>query len=112
MQTVCDLAQLDAFIQQQPGVVVLFGGANCSVCHSIKPRLQALLTQTYPALQQLYVDCHVTPELGAQHGVFSLPVVRVYFNGQRFVEKGRSFSLAGLLDEIARPYRLLFDESN
>jgi thioredoxin-like negative regulator of GroEL len=112
METVGDLAQLDALIQQEPGLVVLFGGANCSVCHSIKPRLQTLLIQTYPTMKQVYVDCHATPELGAQHGVFSLPVVRVYFNGQRFVEKGRSFSLAGLLDEMARPYQLFFGESS
>jgi hypothetical protein len=43
----------------------------------------------------------------AQRGVFSLPVVQVYLQGQKFVEKIRVFSIAGLIDELARPMQLM-----
>ncbi|RUM86254.1 MAG: thioredoxin, partial [Candidatus Thioglobus sp.] len=40
----------------------------------------------------------------AQHGVFSLPVVQVFFMGQKFIEEVRGFSLLALEQEIEKTY--------
>lgn len=110
METVTDLADLTALILKQPGLVVLFGGANCAVCHTIKPKLTQMLTEAYPEIKQVYIDCQQTTDICAQNAVFSLPVVRVYFDGQLFIEKARSFSLPGLVNEMVRPYQMLFEK--
>lgn len=109
MKTLTDLNELDQLIVEQPGLVVLFGGEDCGVCQVIKPKLDVMLSERYPLLQIVYIDCQQSPSVCAQKSVFSLPVVQVYFDRQRFIEKARSFSLAAFLDEIERPYELLFN---
>lgn len=108
MEQLNSLTELDQRINQQPGLVVLFGGQQCGVCQVIKPKLAQMLAETYPDMQCVYIDCQQTPELCAQKSVFSLPVVQVYFDGQRFIEKARSFSLPGLMAEMERPYAMMF----
>ena len=47
-------------------------------------------------------------DICAQEGVFTLPTLQVFFTGQRFIEEVRSFSLQKVMQEIERPYQLLF----
>ena len=87
-------------------LIVLFGGAHCSVCHSLRPRLTAMVEQHYPAMQSAYVDCGISPDICAQHGVFSLPAVKVFIDGMLVTEDARVFSIAELMQRIERPYQL------
>ncbi|MBS7349253.1 MAG: thioredoxin family protein [Comamonas sp.] len=80
--------------------LVLWGGAHCSVCHSIKPRLLEMAAAQFPQLPLLYVDCHSYPAAGAQYGVFSLPVLRLYVDGQAALEYVRAFGLAQVQQEM------------
>lgn len=110
MNSVQDLIQLEDKIQQAPGLVVLFGGQSCNVCQVIKPQLESLIAQHFPKLEMLYIDCQDATQICAQNAIFSLPVVKVYFDGQCFVEKARSFSLNALMNEIQRPYDMMFED--
>ena len=60
----------------------------------------------YPEIAMVYVDCAESPDICAQHGVFSLPVLQLYIEGRLYLERGRSFSLVELGVEIDRIYRL------
>lgn len=91
--------------RRQGALLVLYGGASCKVCHSLRPRLQALVDDRFPRLAAVYVDCEADPAACGQDGVFSVPVVRVYFDGQLGVELARSFSLADLAARIDRHYQ-------
>lgn len=73
---------------------------------SIKPKLERLMKQRYSEVTQVYVDCSDHPDTCAQHGVFSLPVVQLYIEGHLYLERGRSFNLVELGDEIDRIHRL------
>lgn len=97
-------------IQHSEAVLVLFGGAHCNVCQVIKPKITELLAHEFPRVEMVYVDCEAQQDLCAQEGVFSLPVVRVYFGGQRIGEWVRTFSLGQLREAMQRPYALYFDE--
>jgi thioredoxin 1 len=110
MQQIDSCEQLEQLIQAQPGLVVLYGGAHCGVCQVIKPKLAQAIEQDFPNLTPVYVDCQTTPEVCSQQGVFSLPVVQVYIDGQRFIEKVRNFSLPALLAELSRPYSMRFED--
>ena len=93
--------QLHARIAAGP-LLVLYGGAHCGVCQAIRPRLEALVAQHFAAVALAYVDCAQAPALCAQQGVFSLPVLRFYVQGQLALEYARSFSLQQMRGDIGR----------
>lgn len=96
--------QLDTLKQEQEAVLILFGGANCGVCQTIKPQIDDKFSVKFPELEMVYIDCEQLQEVCAQHGVFSLPVVQVFFMGQKFIEEVRGFSLLALEQEIEKTY--------
>lgn len=108
---VTDSDELARILQAHKGVLVLYGGPMCGVCQVIKPKILAELKQHFAELVAVYVDCQGHSEVCAQRSVFTLPVVQVYFENQLFVEKARSFSLASLINEMQRPYQIVFSES-
>lgn len=103
METITDIEQLRA--QSLEGATfILFGGPACGVCQALKPRLDAMLEEQFPEMQGVYVDCEKSPDICAQHGVFSLPVVKVYIEGMMVVEEAGAFSLQLLAQNMERPY--------
>ncbi len=108
MKEVTSFAALNKLKATEKGLLILFGGQHCSVCHRIKPKLIYLMEQQYPNMTLVYVDCHRESAVCAQNGVMSLPTLQVFFEGKCFVEAVRTFSLQGVLDKIQRPYQLLF----
>lgn len=105
MQTIATAYQLE-LLKAQPALLVLFGGAHCGVCRAIKPRIEGLMAQDFPEIALAYLDCEQTPDICAQHGVFSLPVVKLFVHGQLCLEMARSFSLQELASGVDRIYRL------
>ncbi len=99
---------LESLISKQPAVMVLFGGPDCGVCHAIRPRLEALVTEAFPNMQFVYVDCADDPATCAQHMVFTVPVVKVWLDGRLAGEWARAFSVDAIRAALKRPYELLF----
>lgn len=93
-------------LQSQGASLILFGAPPCSVCQSLKLKLNEVLPVQFPKLQSAYVDCQQTPEISAQHGVFSLPVLKVYMDGQLVLEQAGVFSLQQALLQLSRLYQL------
>jgi thioredoxin-like negative regulator of GroEL len=104
MKQIKNQTQLDELKHKKDAVLILFGGANCGVCQAIKPQILANFTVKFPDLAMVYIDCEQTQKICAQHGVFSLPVVQVFFMGQKFIEEVRGFSLLALEQEITKTY--------
>jgi thioredoxin 1 len=111
MQIIETIEQFEHLKQQEDALLVLFGGKNCNVCHVIRPKVEAMVAEAYPKAVMVYVDCHLHPELGAQESIFSLPVLRVYFGGQKFIEEVRSFSVQKVVNDMQRPYKMVFVEA-
>ena len=80
MQTITELDILEQ-MKAKGAVFILFGGEHCNVCHALRPQLISLLDRHFPRMRAVYVDCEISPEICAQHSVFSLPVVKVYIDG-------------------------------
>ncbi len=99
-----DQAQLDTLKYESDALLVLFGGAHCKVCQTIKPQIFEKFCEKFPDLKMVYIDCELLQDVCAQHGVFSLPVVQVFFMGQKFIEEVRGFSLLALEQEIEKIY--------
>lgn len=109
MQTLSHPEDLDAALAEHPAVLVLFGGRHCGVCRALEAPLATLLAEEFPRLQAFRADCQgEAAALCAQQRVFSLPVVRLWFQGQPFGEFVRVFSLGELREAIRRPYAALY----
>ncbi|QYJ98151.1 thioredoxin family protein [Shewanella alkalitolerans] len=95
------------YLATHEAVLLLFGGAHCGVCQSIKPRLLQMLAEEFPKMHLCYIDCEQQADIAAAHRVFSLPVVELYFQGQAFARFVKVFAMAEVREAIARPYQLL-----
>ncbi|MGE0079704.1 MAG: thioredoxin [Thiohalomonadaceae bacterium] len=100
----------DAFVRAHPAAAGYFGSAECGVCAALWPKLLAVLSARFPRIAVARVETGATPALAAAHGVFTVPVVVVCFEGREWVRKAGAFSPAELERDIARPYALLFGE--
>lgn len=108
METITQAAELEQALAEHPAVLLLFGGAACGVCQALKPQLERMLAREFPALRALYLDCQGgAGALCAQQGVFSLPVVQLWFDRRKFAEFARVFGIGQVRAAIARPYALL-----
>jgi thioredoxin-like negative regulator of GroEL len=105
MKTIDDPEKLEQ-MKQDGAVFVLFGGTHCSVCHTLRPQLAAMLEKNFPQMHGLYIDCEASPEICAQHSVFSLPAVKVFIEGMLITEDARAFSVSDLMQRMQRPYSL------
>jgi len=109
MQSITDLEILEQ-MKSEGALFILFGGEHCNVCHTLRPQLISLLDNHFPDMRAVYVDCEASPEICAQHSVFSLPAVKVYIDGMLIAEDARAFSLSELMQRIERPYAMWRDE--
>ena len=109
MYEVKNAEELETLKRETPVLLIFFGGIDCNVCHAMKPHIIKLVESNYSQIKMIYVDCHVESEICAQYGVFTLPVVQIYFEGQRFIEKVRHFSMLELSSELDRPYSMMFE---
>lgn len=110
MQVITDIDQLNR-LKTQGALFILFGGEHCSVCQSLKPQLTSIIEQQFSEMQAVYVDCEQSPDICAQHGVLSLPVVMAYIDGMKVMEMARVFSIGQLVESIQRPYDLWKNQS-
>lgn len=91
--------------------LIMFGGADCSVCSAVKPKIETMLAEDFPRLESIYLDCQgEAATMCAQEGIFSIPVVQVWFEGRKYAEFVRIFSMIDLHKAIAKPYELTFHD--
>jgi len=105
MQHITDIDMLN-HMKANGALFILFGGAHCSVCQSLLPQLTSMLEQLFPDMRGVYIDCETSPDICAQHSVFSLPVVKAYIDGMKVAEEARAFGIKQLVQSIERPYAM------
>ena len=105
MQEITSIEMLDE-MKSSGAVFILFGGKQCNVCQVLRPQLEDMLEMYYPDISSAYIDCEISPDICAQHSVFSLPVVQVYIEGMKISEAARSFSIDQLRQSIQRSYSM------
>lgn len=112
MSTMTDIDsedRLEAMLNDNPGALVYFSGPECNVCKVMRPKIEEMVSVTFPQLPMAYVDCDAQREIAGQHRVFSIPTVLVFFDGRESIRKIRNFGIGELRDGIARPYGMLFE---
>lgn len=100
----------ETFIKGSPAVAVYFWGADCGVCTVLEPKVETLLRERFPKIPLAKVEIAEAAAVAAQHGVFTVPTLLVYFDGREAVRLSRAFSPAQLQEHLQRPYDLLFGD--
>jgi len=77
----------------------LFSHADCSVCISLKPMLENMLSR-FDNLILNYVDVRKTPEISGQLSIFTVPTVSIYYGGREYIKKSRVINTLLLEDDI------------
>ncbi|MCF7803107.1 MAG: thioredoxin family protein [Candidatus Marinimicrobia bacterium] len=106
------LQDLQRQIQNSSAGLFYFSTSDCNVCKVLKPKVEELLSQSFPKMEFYYIDCEAYPDVAAQFQVFTVPTLIAYFDGREAFRKSRSVGIQELASAIQRPYTMLFDEKN
>ena len=106
--TLTSIESYNQFINNNLGTVIYFSTPTCNVCKVLKPKLKELLASDFPEMKFAYINSDEAKELAAQNNVFTVPTILFLFEGKVFIRKSRIINLNELVDELKRPYHLLF----
>ncbi|MEY8444991.1 thioredoxin family protein [Enterococcus ratti] len=76
MKKTSNLSEVQAALSQEETVAVYFSMPNCPVCHTIRPRLEELLSHySFPCFHLNAVE---TPKVASIFQVLTVPVILIY----------------------------------
>lgn len=90
--------------------LLYFSGDHCSVCKALKPKLFDAITESYPNLDIEVVNIGLSPEIAAQHLVFTLPVLLIMLDDKEQYRFVRSFSVSEVIEKLKR-INLLYENN-
>ncbi len=95
--------------KNEEAALFYFSHEECNVCRVLKPKIATLIWGEFPKIKLFYVDTIEYPDVAAQNGIFTNPVVLIYFQGTEFYRRARNIGIRELQQMIEKPYNLLFD---
>ena len=104
MQTI---ENINNTIKENMAVMVYFSAPTCNVCHALKPKLLQELEKNFSEFKVESVDISVEEDIAPHFGVFAIPTVLIYLDGQEFIRKSRHMSVSEVIEEIRRPYEIM-----
>ena len=103
------LEEIQNDIANELGVMLYFSGIHCNVCHALRPKVDAMFANDFPAIKRRYIDAENSPEVAAYYNVFAVPTMIVFMDRREFAREGRAVSLVELTARLQRPYGLMMD---
>lgn len=109
MKSIESFDEYKNIIDKEAAVFAYFSHDKCSVCKTLKPKLSTAIKESFPNIRQVYINTEEQPEIAGQERIFTVPVIVIYFAGQESIRKARNIGVQELINEISRPYHLLFE---
>ena len=109
MEPIVSIEEFSNVLKENEAVLAYFSTEICSVCKVLKPKVEEMISKSFPRIRAVYIQSDQLPELAAQLNVFTAPTVVVFFDGRESIRKSRAFGIDQLRGEISRPYDLLFE---
>jgi len=110
MTEIDNLESLNNIIAKSNPVLVYFSGENCSVCKVLKPKIEEEVTKNFPKFELFEVKTDLQRELTAHFMIFSIPTTLIFFDSKEFMRIGRNMSVPFFIEELKRPYNLMYGE--
>lgn len=104
MQKIEDITKI---IQENQAVMVYFSAPSCNVCHALKPKLYDAIENNFTLFKNISVDISVSQDVAAHFGVFTIPTIIVFLEGNEFIKKSRNMSINEVVEQIRRPYEMM-----
>lgn len=102
MQLINDSNSFDLLLRENSMVLAYFSGANCSVCHVLKPRIESILAESYPEVTFIEIKTGNAPELAARFSVFTVPVILFFIEGKEYIREARTVDLLLFEQKLAK----------
>ena len=109
MQTITSTQEFESIIANQTGVLAYFSHDRCSVCKTLKPKIDEYFSEHFPKIERLYVNTENHPELTGKYSIFTVPVILVFFEGKETYRKARNIGVQELAELVERPYSMIFE---
>lgn len=87
-------------LEKEPVAIVYLSAPQCSVCHAVKPRVEALFTDKVP---MFHLDVVESPEAAGHFLALTAPVVLLFSKGKEVHRQARFIDFHRL-EEIATSY--------
>ena len=102
------LETINETLRQKPAVALYFSAPSCNVCHALKPKLLSAFEKNFKELEVISIDVSEDQAVAAHFSVFAIPTLIVFLDGREFVRKSRHMSVDEVVEEIRRPYEIMF----
>lgn len=103
-----NLESINQIIKENLAVMLYFSAPTCNVCHALKPKLLEAISENFETFEVLSIDVSTDADIAAHFGVFAIPTVLVFLDGREFLRKSRHMSVGEVINEIKRPYEIMF----
>ena len=103
------LESLKEIIRTSPALMVYFYNDNCAPCMVLRPKMKELMDSEFPLIRQEYINAAEQPEISSAYGIFSAPVVLVFFDGQEVSRDSKFVSINEFNSKIGRYYSMYFE---
>lgn len=102
-----NIEELETKIKNELGIMIYFSGEQCGVCHALRPKIKELFSESFPLIEQIFLDANENIDIASHLGVFSIPTIILFLDGKEFVREGRNMSIAQLGGKIERIYDIM-----
>jgi len=100
--------ELTTRIAEADATLLYVTTTDCSVCKVLKPKVRELIDERFPRMAFVDLEMDLSPAIGQELEVFSVPTVIGFFQGKEHFRKVRVFGVEELAEAIERPYNILF----
>ncbi len=107
MDIVSTKQEIDEILMQHELVLIYFSSPDCQVCHSLKPKVDTLVTTSFPKVHLVDVNVAVASELAASFSVFAAPTIVIMVEGRETVRWSRTISIDNVVAALERYTSLL-----
>lgn len=102
LQSVTSLKEASQAIEKDDVVLFYFTTNDCSVCHSILPRVADAMEKADPKAVGYHISIPDLPEASGYFMAFSAPLILVYGKGKEVLREAGIIDLSGLSQRIQR----------
>jgi thioredoxin 1 len=101
-------SDLDQLNSNSPALLLYFYNDSCAPCVALRPKVEAMITAGFPAMNHAYINAAQFPELAASNGIFASPTIVVFFDGKENFRVSKYISIDELAGRIGRYYGIMF----
>ncbi len=105
-----NLETLKESINTGDPVLIYFSSKNCSVCEVLKPKIEQSVVKNFPKFKIFEVKSDENRDITSFFSIFSNPSVVIYIDKKEFKRYSRNISIYHFIEDIKRPYTLMYGE--